>query len=682
MLKKVFGLIIILFAVSVLFSSTKLDSLFQDLKNKEKKAKTLTSIAEEYSFLNKYSPAEEYYDRAIEQSLKEKNYDLYLYNLYQKFILDIRQYYLDNDILVEDYKKSLNRIEISDSLLAKYNSYIADLYLQLNRPEKGLPFALKSIKYYKSKNKFNNNYYNVAFTLSDIYLQMNELDKAISILLENIQKAESQHKWKFYKNTVMQLANFYMYKQIYDKALEAYYELLSNKNCKLTNLNKAEIYLQLGKIFSDKNGDNAEKYLLKSINFYKKAYNGIVKEMEPYNVLANIYATRKLYNKALDYYYKAFSIANENNDLYSQSIIYNNIGEIFREKGEYDKALQYYDKSLNLYKNQFNDEDLLAILYLNKSLIYFAERKYKKALDEIKKTEKLRGFQISSGTFLDIYKSYSKIYEKLKNYKKSLYYLKKYLDLEKKLNSNERQEKINNLQLKLETQHIEEKLKLLKKDKKIKELKYQQVKLRNRLYTILGVLFLAISLFFAYSFYRSQKINAKIKIMNKKLEELSRKDPLTKLSNRRDVTEKIKYEIVRAQRKGEAITFLMCDLDHFKQINDKYGHDAGDFVLVGFANILRTTLRKQDLIARWGGEEFLIVLPETNGENGFLVAEKIRKRVKASVLTYHNSEIKISVTIGVSEYEEGMPMETIIKRADMALYIGKSKGRNQTVKIF
>ena len=169
--------------------------------------------------------------------------------------------------------------------------------------------------------------------------------------------------------------------------------------------------------------------------------------------------------------------------------------------------------------------------------------------------------------------------------------------------------------------------------------------------------------------------------MNKKLDELSRIDPLTKLSNRRDILEKIEYEVIRAKRNKKPISFLLCDLDHFKKINDKYGHDCGDEVLKKVAETFTSTLRQQDLISRWGGEEFLIVLLETDRKNSYDVAEKVRKNIENLKIKCLDKAIKITITIGISEYEEDTNIDDIIKRADMALYIGKSRSRNCSVQI-
>lgn len=151
-------------------------------------------------------------------------------------------------------------------------------------------------------------------------------------------------------------------------------------------------------------------------------------------------------------------------------------------------------------------------------------------------------------------------------------------------------------------------------------------------------------------------------------------DPLTGLGNRRklrDFFNELPENIISL--------FLMIDIDHFKHINDQYGHDAGDLVLEKLAALLKTDTRSTDMVARLGGEEFCIVLPETNITQGIALAESIRKEIAATTFETKHGNIDVKVSIGVAER---LPNETIacwLKRADEALYQAKQNGRNQVV---
>ncbi len=161
--------------------------------------------------------------------------------------------------------------------------------------------------------------------------------------------------------------------------------------------------------------------------------------------------------------------------------------------------------------------------------------------------------------------------------------------------------------------------------------------------------------------------------------EQARTDVLTGISNRRDILEKLEYENLRAERRQEKYTIMLIDVDHFKAINDKYGHDAGDMVLIKIVNIIEDNLFERDLIGRWGGEEFLIVLPDTNLENAESAAEKIRKSINQAVIKYGKNQIAVSISIGLATSDSAYRHNTYMKAADLCLYEAKARGRNCVV---
>ena len=166
-------------------------------------------------------------------------------------------------------------------------------------------------------------------------------------------------------------------------------------------------------------------------------------------------------------------------------------------------------------------------------------------------------------------------------------------------------------------------------------------------------------------------------ITDKKIvEELSITDQLTKLYNRLKIEEVFKTEIHRAQRYGTPFSAILLDIDHFKSVNDNYGHDVGDEVLKDISNILKSSVRKTDIIGRWGGEEFLVIASDTDKENTVVLAEKIRKSIES-----HNFKTigKKTSSFGVTGYKDGDTQEDIVKRADNALYKAKDNGRNMVI---
>jgi diguanylate cyclase (GGDEF)-like protein len=167
-----------------------------------------------------------------------------------------------------------------------------------------------------------------------------------------------------------------------------------------------------------------------------------------------------------------------------------------------------------------------------------------------------------------------------------------------------------------------------------------------------------------------------------KLDSLSRIDPLTELSNRRDIIEILNLEQSKYERYGETYVIIMGDIDFFKKINDKYGHDTGDFILKGVANNLKNEIRKVDFLSRWGGEEFLAVLPQTNLVGGAKVSELMRKSIQEEDFKFNGKKISVTMSFGVSCHAgKEMKLDKLLKIADKRLYAAKERGRNQVVSI-
>ncbi|MCP4119250.1 MAG: diguanylate cyclase [Desulfobacteraceae bacterium] len=171
--------------------------------------------------------------------------------------------------------------------------------------------------------------------------------------------------------------------------------------------------------------------------------------------------------------------------------------------------------------------------------------------------------------------------------------------------------------------------------------------------------------------------NALLEVQAKKLKDTASRDPLTGLFNRRGFLERVESERIRAVRTQKMFAVFLGDIDFFKRINDQYGHDIGDLALVGVAEALRTSVRQVDCVGRWGGEEFIALLPETGIDHAVMVAERVRKQVEEMVVETGNGPIKVSITIGVACFAEDRTVDECIGLADAALYRGKEKGRNR-----
>ena len=170
-----------------------------------------------------------------------------------------------------------------------------------------------------------------------------------------------------------------------------------------------------------------------------------------------------------------------------------------------------------------------------------------------------------------------------------------------------------------------------------------------------------------------------IRDISEKFEQQALFDALTNLPNRRGIQKFIEHEINRAKRQQEQLTLILCDIDRFKQVNDNYGHDGGDVALKHVANLFKDTVREQDGVARWGGEEFLFVLPTTNESNGVVLAEKIRETLQSTPVQIKNSSLTITASFGVAQIQLENGVNNALSLADKALYRAKEKGRNKVL---
>lgn len=161
---------------------------------------------------------------------------------------------------------------------------------------------------------------------------------------------------------------------------------------------------------------------------------------------------------------------------------------------------------------------------------------------------------------------------------------------------------------------------------------------------------------------------------------LSITDELTGLSNRRCFDNTLEKEFLRALRYNNKLTLVMFDIDHFKTVNDTYGHPCGDYILKEVANAALQTFRKTDTVFRFGGEEFVVILTETDIKQSEIPLERFRKTIETLDLTYQNQQINITVSIGACQLDQSIGnKEEFLQKADNALYDAKNSGRNKVV---
>ena len=446
------------------------------------------------------------------------------------------------------------------------------------------------------------------------------------------------------------------------------------------------------------NYEEAMKYHFMSLKIADEI-NDLERIASATNNIGYIYDTLENYSRALEYHFRSLECGQALGDQVSVAKTYGNIGVIFRKQGEFEQALDYYNKALIIYENDpYGQATILnnisnahmAMNQLDNALRY-GERALNLAEDL--NDEDLKGYTLSSigDIFLKkdeleralafqkdalelttdnellkhIYKSIILIYGKLDDDTNLIKHHKLYLEAENHMLAARANKRTRDILINYETEKQQRDTEILDKSRQIKELMlYLQVA---------GYLILILFIFHLYSRYRN-----KVKLA-RKLDMMARIDPLTRLPNRRDMLERIETEVCRIERAQNSFTIVMSDIDNFKKINDTYGHDTGDMVLKKVTAIMREVIRKQDVVSRWGGEEFLFLLPDTDQQGGVLIAEKVRQLINGHKFVVSDGDLKVSVTSGVCEYQLGMVIQSCIQQADEALYRGKKAGKNQVI---
>lgn len=203
--------------------------------------------------------------------------------------------------------------------------------------------------------------------------------------------------------------------------------------------------------------------------------------------------------------------------------------------------------------------------------------------------------------------------------------------------------------------------------------------LRTFFYGNVTAMFLITAMLVHYHQLTVKLTEKQLRQANLQLDLLASTDPLTKLLNRRGMTRIIQNERGRVGQTTRQFTILFADIDNFKRFNDQYGYECGDAVLIALAKFLRKSIREEDWIARWGGDEFLIILPGTDAKKGWAIAERLKSRIAEHLFHYKNWTFSLTVTFGITSFDGTEDVMGCINNADTALRLGKAQGKNRVV---
>lgn len=412
-------------------------------------------------------------------------------------------------------------------------------------------------------------------------------------------------------------------------------ELLQDTKRLYQSLNTAGVVLSL----TDEMG-RAIQYLERNVESLKENGNN-KNRCVAYNNLAMVLIDAKEYDRAEEAALKGLEVIQSEHLPISESCILDTLGQVYKCKGNLPKSIEYYKRAIELY-GLYKDLDLDFEPFLNlgevlmlKGDLVEAEKNLLYALDISKHLEVSR-------LEYSCYEKLAELYEMLGDDQKSLRYYRQFHSVKEKIFNQQNIQRIADL---ISAHKVENAL----KDAEI-------LRLKNAFLT--------------------QEIETE-KQRHAELEHLATTDPLTGLFNRRHFQTLGSYEFNHAQNNHSPLTVAILDVDQFKDVNDQHGHAMGDQVLLQLAATMNATIRHEDLGCRYGGDEFVLLLPQLNLENGMTIANRVRSAVEEISFEIDHQTLHMTISVGVASMRTSdSSLDALIERADQALLKAKAAGRN------
>ncbi len=476
---------------------------------------------------------------------------------------------------------------------------------------------------------------------------MGDLDETIQLCEGEISKLNGENQEILKAILYDRIAYAYYRKTEFTTALEYIYRGIDINEKHQQRENLGSNYQLLGIILlSTGERDKAMKSFKTALDIFSEIGddNGL---SSSYNNIGVFYRDKEEYEVALDYFKKALFHSTKAG--VESAPIQDNFGICYRGLGDYEKALEAQYKALEL-REKSGDERAIASTLVFIGEIYRDMGQYDRAIEYMKKGYDLAVKINWQNSILRASQELVRVYQLIGDFEKALEYHKIFHDAESSYIDAELREKVREMNIKFETERKEKEAEIYR----LKNVELTQAK------------------------ERIEEQHIELEKAYQKLEQISRIDPLTGIWNRRYFTELVQEECNRSERSGKPFSIGICDIDFFKKVNDRYGHECGDRVLVEITRLIRDSIRKQDVVARWGGEEFILLFPETDEKGALVVAEKLRVKIEEYATNYRDADVAVTICFGVSESDADYDIDRYIRNADRAMYHAKDRGRNRS----
>lgn len=535
--------------------------------------------------------------------------------------------------------------------------------------------------------------------------------EAEELLIEYLPKTKQANKADLVLRLELALLQIEDVKGVSDKLLELRTVLVTKAKLEKNKTVAASIYMGLGISEYFENNYGA------ALAHYKKAYELQIQgesktaSSDVLNSLANIYLDLDDIEKAKEYYKQALVIDRANNNQFSESIVLYNLGKTHLISEEYQKAKKVFNQSLAL---SISLEDDIGVKWAQFSLgeVSVKEKQWQQAIDyysDVAKTfaqsgdtrmyfDSLMGIvqaQVGLGNLsaaeyalnlaqplLNVLnkkdyeaafsKRSSEFYYAKGEYKKAFEQQEIFIKQKEQVYIRHQSESTQKYRVQFDTELKENENRVLSKENELNSLKISQQQQQRRYGVLVIVLAVTIILIVVFMLHKQIQHRNRFKAM-------ALRDHLTSSPNRRAILQYAKERFLEAQSTQMELSVGIIDLDHFKKVNDTYGHDTGDEVLKSFAVACNKVIRKQDRFGRYGGEEWLLVLSDTNKDNIQIIFERLHTELNNSKIIGLPQDENITFSMGIAQYnyQQDKSLQSLINRADECLYQAKSAGRNQ-----
>lgn len=404
------------------------------------------------------------------------------------------------------------------------------------------------------------------------------------------------------------------------------------------------------------------------------------------NEIGNVHVFRGQYAAALPYKEKSLKLAREHGDPELLANSLQDMGNVHLAQERAAKALPFLREALAIFRKLGQARgtiiSLINLANANRRLGHFETGLA--ALDEARPLAEKTGQEKDLSTILSMY---SFVYEDMKDFQLAFNYLRRYQELRERLFNGEMAKQTAEMQARYEVEKKQRENELLKQEKQIDTLALDKQRSQRNFLFYLALLVMLLAAVLYSRFRIKARANRKLEAANSQIiaqqgkleeayhqmEDLARHDQLTGLSNRHVAMEEIEREVKRFRRSQNPFALIMTDIDDFKAVNDTAGHDAGDYVLQSVAALFSQSLRAQDMVYRWGGDEFLFLLPETGLDGAQVFMAAVKDKISGSDFIFNGRQLKVAASMGASAFASGLTSEECLRSADQEMYRSRQR---------